>query len=141
MTKKRYEIGEFAGYVGLSAYTLRYYENQKLIIPHRDENNRRYYTDQDVKWVGFLLHLKGTGMTIGEIKNYVELRALGDETIEQRKELLTTVQKNVVNQINELQSNLTVINHKIDWYSGKLDNTISQSEDFEEYLKRFEIND
>ncbi|WP_333583025.1 MerR family DNA-binding transcriptional regulator [Lactobacillus acetotolerans] len=31
--EKKYKISEFAHLVGLSPYTLRYYENEKLITP------------------------------------------------------------------------------------------------------------
>ena len=57
-----YSIGEFSKMIGLPVSTLRYYENEGLLKPDRDENNLRVYTDQDLKWVTFLLHLKGTGM-------------------------------------------------------------------------------
>lgn len=67
MDEKHYSIGEFASMTGLSTYTLRYYEQEDLIVPKRDENNRRYYTMLDLKWIGFLLHLKGTGMTMNQI--------------------------------------------------------------------------
>ena len=70
-----YKIGEFAKLVGLSSFTLRYYEKEGLIKPQRNVSGLRYYTKADIKWVGFLLHLKGTGMRITEIIKYVELRA------------------------------------------------------------------
>lgn len=130
------KIGEFSEKVGLSVFTLRYYEDEGLIRPQRDENNRRYYTDQDVRWLMFVLHLKGTGMTMEEIQQYIKLRAIGDSTISERKELLKKVSQRAKNEIKELQANLRVINHKIDWYSGKLDSTISDSESFKEYLER-----
>ncbi|KRN78222.1 transcriptional regulator [Fructilactobacillus lindneri DSM 20690 = JCM 11027] len=120
----------------MSPYTLRYYEREGLIIPQRDKNDRRYYTKQDIGWIGFLLHLKGTGMSMNEIKKYVELRAQGDNTISQRKELLQQVQTNSLSRINEMKMHLEVLNHKIDWYEGKLDHSIS--EEFADYLKRFE---
>ncbi len=130
------KIGEFSEKVGLSVFTLRYYEDEGLIRPQRDENNRRYYTDQDARWLMFVLHLKGTGMTVEEIQQYIKLRAIGDSTILERKELLKKVSQRAKNEIKELQANLRVINHKIDWYSGKLDSTISDSESFKEYLER-----
>ncbi|CAM2746408.1 MerR family transcriptional regulator [Fructilactobacillus fructivorans] len=135
---KKYSIGEFSKVVGLTSYTLRYYEREGLIIPNRDKNGRRYYTEQDISWIGFLLHLKGTGMSMNEIEEYIKLRAQGDSTIEQRKDLLKRVRKNSLSQIDEMKMHLKVLSHKIDWYEGKLDHTISDSEGFSEYLKRFE---
>ena len=131
----KYSIGKFATKVGLTTYTLRYYDKQKLIIPKRDENNRRYYDDEDVKWIGFILHLKGTGMLMTEIQEYVELRKQGYSTINQRKQLLQSVRKRSIAEINERTSHLKILSLKIDWYDGKLKYKVN--ENFEEYIKQF----
>lgn len=137
MAEKQYKIGEFGRTVGLSSFTLRYYEDEGLIKPHRDENGQRYYLEQDIRWLQFLLHLKSTGMTMAELKQYVSWRAEGDDTIEQRMELLKQVKQDAEDKIREVQNSLSIVNHKIDWYSGKLDDSIDEDEDFEQYLKRF----
>lgn len=136
-TNRRYRIGEFAKSVGLSTYTLRYYEDQGLIKSHRDEVGIRYYTDLDIRWVGFILHLKGTGMRLNELKRYVTLRAQGDATIPERREMLQKTKDDAEADIAELQMHLQVLRHKIDWYDGKLDQTIADSESFHDYLQRF----
>lgn len=135
---KKYKIGEFARIVGLSSYTLRYYENEGLIVSQRDENGSRFYTDEDIKWLGFLLHLKGTGMKINDLKTYVHWRAQGDQTIEQRRNLLQRVKEDSEAEIREREASLAVLRHKINWYDGKLDHSIDQDESFEAYLQRFE---
>ncbi|KRL59623.1 MerR family transcriptional regulator [Latilactobacillus fuchuensis] len=138
MAEQQYKIGEFGKLVGLSTYTLRYYEEQGLIKPHRDANDVRYFTLEDVKWVGFILHLKGTGMRINELKLYVQLRAQGDSTIKQRRDLLQKTRADAEAEMAELKAHLTVLSHKIDWYDGKVDRTINEDESFENYLQRFD---
>lgn len=138
MAQEQYKIGEFAKLVGLSTYTLRYYEDQGLIMPQRDAAGVRFYTLEDVKWVGFILHLKGTGMRITELKQYVALRAQGDVTIEARKALLQKTKAQAEAELAERQANLQILTRKIDWYDGKLDQSIDQAESFEMYLQRFE---
>ena len=139
MAQEQYKIGEFAKLVGLSTYTLRYYEDQGLIMPQRDASGVRFYTLEDViKWVGFILHLKGTGMRITELKQYVALRAQGDATIEARKALLQKAKAQAEAELAERQANLQILTRKIDWYDGKLDRSIDQVESFETYLQRFE---
>lgn len=58
MAETIYKIGAFSKKVGLPNSTLRYYEDEGLIKPHYDDNGQRYYTDADIKWIGFILHLK-----------------------------------------------------------------------------------
>lgn len=139
-TEKKYRIGEFSAMVGLPSATLRYYESEGLLVPHRDHRDQRYYTEADRDWLKFILHLKGIGMTITELKDYIALRAQGDETIGQRLALLKRVQKNAEKQIMELSNNLSVLNHKINWYEGKQNHQIADDETFAEYLKRIKEN-
>ncbi|WP_461225489.1 MerR family transcriptional regulator [Lacticaseibacillus suihuaensis] len=131
-----YRIGEFAANLGLSSYTLRYYEKEGLVAPHRDANDQRYYTDEDVAWLRFLLHLKGTGMTMAQLREYVRLRAQGDATLTARLTLLQDVQEEAQAQIRALQHNLAVLDDKVAWYQGKLAGTIDAAETFAAYLQR-----
>ncbi|MBU9790372.1 MerR family transcriptional regulator [Lentilactobacillus sp. G22-6] len=52
-----YGIGKFSRIVNISVDTLRYYEKEGLIVPKRDNVNRRQYTDHDVKWIDFIKSL------------------------------------------------------------------------------------
>lgn len=48
-------IKDFATKTGLSIDTLRYYEEEELLIPARNEKNYRVYTEEDYCWVQLLL--------------------------------------------------------------------------------------
>ena len=54
--------------------TLKYYCNEGL-IPNvkRDGNNRRIFDERDVKWIKDLVCLKKCGMSIQEMKEYLDL--------------------------------------------------------------------
>ena len=108
-----YSIGEFAEKTGLSIPTLRYYEQEKLIYSHREENNRRYYDDSDIAWTQFIIRLKKTGMSIKNMQEYADLRYKGDSTIPQRLRLLFF-------QLDELHKQQTEINQHIDFLEKKI---------------------
>ncbi|GEO79577.1 transcriptional regulator [Companilactobacillus mindensis DSM 14500] len=133
--ENKYKIGDFSEIVGLNSPTLRYYEKEGLIKPNRTESGVRYYTEQDAKWVRFLLHLKSTGMTIEQLKRYVKLRAEGDSTINQRIELLEEVRRNFEIQYQQLQDSWMILNDKLDWYKGKVGGHIEDDEQFSDYLQ------
>ncbi|WEV37035.1 MerR family transcriptional regulator [Lactobacillus sp. ESL0677] len=40
---------------------MRYYDEDSLIKPHRLANKQRYYDEDDVNWMRFLMHLKIRG--------------------------------------------------------------------------------
>jgi DNA-binding transcriptional MerR regulator len=134
-TEQHYRIGDFAEITGLTSPTLRYYEKEGLVKPHRSDNGLRYYTDADVSWIKFLLHLKSTGMSIEQLKQYVQWRAEGDSTINKRLDLLKEVRSEFLKKMDDLDHSLTILNDKIDWYAGKSNGDIQDSEDFASYLK------
>ena len=50
-TEPVYTIGIAAKKVGVSVHTLRLYESEGLIIPHKTETNRRLYSDLEIEKV------------------------------------------------------------------------------------------
>ncbi|TLQ17957.1 MerR family transcriptional regulator [Lentilactobacillus parafarraginis] len=111
-----YEIGTFSKLVNISIDTLRYYEKQELIIPKRNSNNRRLYSDQDIHWIDFIKRLKRTGMPIRDIKRYAKLRYQGNSTIDDRLTLLNEQMTRLKVDKNEIQSHIDFLNQKIDTY-------------------------
>lgn len=97
-----YSIGEFSKLVGLSIYTLRFYESEGLIIPARRENGRRVYSEADQEWIHFIKRLKETKMPIKEIQKYAELRATGDATLTPRMKMLAGHRINLKKEIEAL---------------------------------------
>ena len=73
----------------MSYQALKYYCNEGL-VPNvkRDSNNRRVFDEHDVKWIKDLVCLKRCGMSILEMKEYLELCLQGPSTIPQRKQML-----------------------------------------------------
>ena len=73
----------------MSYQALKFYCNEGL-VPNvkRDKNNRRIFDERDVKWIKDLVCLKKCGMSIQEMKEYLELCLQGADTIPQRKKML-----------------------------------------------------
>lgn len=115
-----YSIGEFAKLVGLKEHTLRFYEKEGLIEVSRNEQNIRVYTDAEKDWVAFLLHMKGTGMSLADLKQYTIWRAEGDYTIQERLALLKQQKEKVEIELDNFLYNLEVLNKKIEFYEERL---------------------
>ncbi|AWB93620.1 MerR family transcriptional regulator [Aeromicrobium chenweiae] len=104
---------------GLSVDTLRYYEKEGLTLhrPGRSASGQRRYTEENVRWLGTLVMLRRTGMPIRDIKRFVELyRVEGSEA--DRLAILQAHRVHVLEQLDEVQTHLTAINHKIDYYTA-----------------------
>lgn len=101
--------------------TLKYYCNEGL-VPNvkRDRNNRRVFDEKDVKWIKDLTCLKKCGMSILEMKEYLELCLQGESTIIARKEMLVKKQEALRVSIKELEESAAYIDWKQNFYDEVL---------------------
>jgi DNA-binding transcriptional MerR regulator len=120
-----YSIGEFSEIVGVSEHTLRYYEKEGLIKVNRDENNVRVYSDKDKLWVETLLHLKKSGMSLKDMKQFIMWGYMGDETMEERLALLKNHRKKVAEEFEKIRQSLEFLDTKINFYENELGNCFS----------------
>ncbi|MBI3283587.1 MAG: MerR family transcriptional regulator [Burkholderiales bacterium] len=112
-------IQQAAAATGLSVHTLRYYERIGLLDPvPRLVNSHRLFRAEDLRWIGFLLKLRSTGLPVRDMLHYAELRRQGDtpESVSARKALLEQHTQSVEQTLAELQSNLAVLHKKIAMY-------------------------
>lgn len=100
---------------------MKFYCNKGL-IPNvkRDNNNRRIFDERDVKWIKDLSCLKKCGMSIQEMKDYLELCLQGESTIPERKELLMKKQAALRDSIKELEDSIAYIDWKQNFYDEVL---------------------
>ena len=108
-----YTISQIAQKMGVSVYTLRYYDKEGLLPFVERVNGRRVFKDSDFSWLRMISCLKNTGMPLKEIRQYMELCQLGDASLLQRQEIILKQKKSIEDQIHFLQENLKVI-HAID---------------------------
>ena len=105
----------------LTYQTLKFYCNEEL-IPNvkRDKNNRRIFDERNLKWIKDLVCLKKCGMSIQEMKAYLDLCLEGASTIPQRKEMLARKQEALRLSIQELEDSVAYIDWKQNFYDEVL---------------------
>ena len=110
-------VGEAADRVGLTTYTLRWYEQEGLVAPvGRDSAGRRRYTAGDVNWLFLLTRLRRTGMPVRDMRRYAELARQGDSTLGARRALFEAHRARVLERMADLEEDLKVLDYKIDAY-------------------------
>jgi len=71
-------IGELANLLALNPKTIRYYEQIGLLPkPQRSETGYRLYKPKDKERLGFIKSAQQTGLSLGEIKEILNLRDNG----------------------------------------------------------------
>lgn len=116
-----YRIGELSKLIGLSEHTLRYYEKEGLVVPERDKNNIRSYSEHNKLWAEFILHMKETGMSLEDLKKYTQLWESGEEGTEEMIEILTDHREKVKHQLEIFKKNLDLLDTKIEFYQSSLE--------------------
>ncbi|MDL4771356.1 MULTISPECIES: MerR family transcriptional regulator [Thermomonosporaceae] len=116
-----YSPAETAEKSGFSIDTLRYYEKIGLLSGiARNSSGRRVFSDDDLRWLGMLQCLRGTGMPIAEMLRYSELARGGGGTVQERLAILQEHDRRVEEQIARLQDQQRQIQWKIDLYRGEV---------------------
>lgn len=111
-----YTIGEMAKRLGVPASTLRYYDKEGLLpFVERSSSGIRMFKDADFEWLQIIGCLKKTGMSLSDIKRFIEMAMQGDGTIDERLELIKQQKRSVKEQIEELTSTLEILDFK-EWY-------------------------
>lgn len=112
-----YTISQAAEKVGLTAHTLRFYDKEGLLpFVQKSASGIRVFTQKDLEWLVLIECLKGTGMSIREIKQYIDWLAAGDSTLTERLELFRRQKRRLETQMAELQQYMDKINYKIAFY-------------------------
>ncbi len=115
------KIAEVSEKYGLSVDTLRYYERVGLIPPvHRNEGGIRDYDELDLQRVDFIKCMRGAGLPVEVLIDYMGLVQQGDKTIDARKEMLIEQRDLLVAKMEEMQKTLDRLDYKIEVYEKAL---------------------
>jgi DNA-binding transcriptional MerR regulator len=119
-----FTIRTMAERCGMTAHTLRYYERVGLIQPvGRARNGHRRYSEADAAWLHFLHCMRATNMPIREMQRYAAMRAMGQATLEQRRQLLEDHQAVIGAKIAALERAHALLTNKIASYRKIEDRT------------------
>lgn len=114
----RYSIGQAAKISGLTAHTLRFYEKEGLLpFVQKTGSGLRVFSDNDMGWLEMIECLKGVGMPLKDIKQYIDWFREGDSTLQQRLDMFEQQRERLEAQMTQLQKYMNKINYKIGLYT------------------------
>ncbi|WP_434434047.1 MerR family transcriptional regulator [Lactiplantibacillus paraplantarum] len=111
-------IHDVAKRTGLTTYTLRYYAKEGLFDFVTRSSNKigtRLFKESDLEFIYLIKCLKNAGLTIKEIKTFVDWTMAGDATISKRRAMFQERRTALQKQLAELQATLDVVDYKC-WY-------------------------
>ena len=118
----RYTVKEVSELTGLSAYTIRYYENSRLIPSvDRTDGNIRMFSEYALSWLRLVHCLRATGLPIDQVRHYIRMCEQGDSTIPERAEMIFRQEESLRRQLESLQQQFEVLKYKKEYYKRLLE--------------------
>ncbi len=110
------KIKEVSEKYNLSADNLRYYEKLGLIDNVNKISGVRNYNEEDCSRIEFIICMKHAGLSLEDIKIFINLNKEGDKTISKRLEILKNQKIILENEIKKKKETLDYLNYKINLY-------------------------
>ena len=117
-----YTIGEVSKMMNISVSTLRYYDSVGLLINvSRNESGNRVFDSKDINSLILIECLKASGMKIKEIKEFIDLCLLGNDSLKDRLEFFKKQEQVIDQEIKKLENSMKMINFKQWYYSTAIE--------------------
>jgi DNA-binding transcriptional MerR regulator len=112
-----YTVKEVAKLLDLTEHTVRFYTDKGLVPTlKRDKNNNRLFDEESINWLTGVKYLKQCGMTVEDIKTYVDLCLKGDSTIQERYEIILKQKEIAEAQLEEAKRTVKYMDEKASHY-------------------------
>lgn len=117
----KYTVKEVAGKLGMTTYTVRYYDNAGLIPDvGRTGGNIRMFSDYSLAWLQLIHCLRTTGLPIDKVRHYIKMCLKGESTIPERAELIFKQEKVLRDQLKLLKKQMDILAYKKQHYQELL---------------------
>ena len=111
-----YSIGEVASATNIAISTLRYYDREGMFPGmERSSGGIRKFSEKEVNTVKVIECLKATGMSIKDIRNFLDWCQEGDTSLEKRRNMFYERLEEVNKQMEALQQTMNTVKYKC-WY-------------------------
>lgn len=111
-----YTVGEMAKVLDIPASTLRYYDKEGLLpFVERSKGGIRMFTEKDYEWLKVIECLKKSGLSIKEIRAFIDMTSRGDDSLRERFDLFDSRRRTVEKQIEDMRKTLALLEFKC-WY-------------------------
>ena len=112
-----YTVGEMAKILGVPPSTLRYYDKEGLLpFVERSSGGIRMFTEKDHEWLKVIECLKQSGLSIKDIRSFIDMAMQGDEaSLKKRLTLFQARREAVKKQIEDMRETLELLEFKC-WY-------------------------
>lgn len=136
-----YSIQDISKKTGLTISTLRYYDKEGLFLNlERKESNYRVFTELELETLKIIACFKKAGLSISEIRKYMELIKKGDDTLKERLDIMVHQKEALEKQKKEIEESVSCVEWKISYYEQALQDG-TEKYVHEKFLKEKGLNE
>lgn len=136
-----YSIQDISKKTGLTISTLRYYDKEGLFLNlERKESNYRVFTELELETLKIIACFKKAGLSISEIRKYMELIQKGDVTLKERLDIMAHQKEALEKQKKEIEESIACVEWKISYYEQALQDG-TEKYVHEKFLKEKGLNE
>lgn len=112
-----YTVKEVSKILELTEHTVRFYTDKGLVPSiKRDKNNNRLFDQESINWLIGVKYLKQVGMSVEDMKSYVNLCLEGNSTIQERYEIIMKQKEIAQAQLDEAKRTVKYMKEKASHY-------------------------
>lgn len=119
-TEHTYTIKEAAALTGLPASTLRYYESMGVFaaVERGDTSGHRVYSEADMNVLMSVSCLNAIGMSVSDIRKYIENGALGPEAASEQLAMLREQKARLAREAEQIAVRRRYVDIKLDYWNA-----------------------
>lgn len=108
-----YTVKQISDKFNISVHTIRFYDDQGLFPDvSRDHHGTRLFKEENLDWLSLVLCLRNTGMSVADIKHYIDLCKKGESTVSERYTIIMNQKKKAEADLQEMQGRLDLLRMK-----------------------------
>jgi DNA-binding transcriptional MerR regulator len=108
-----FTVKQLSEKLNISTHTIRFYDDQGLFPDvTRDIHGTRLFTENNLDWIYLVLCLRNTGMSVADVRHYIDLCQEGEATVQERYNIIMDQKKKAEADLKEMQKRLDVLNKK-----------------------------
>ena len=89
------------------------FENQGFFDEVKQINGKKIYEEKDIQKLSFLMTLKNVGMSIQDMKKYIQYISEGDSTLSQTIDMLTRYRQALLEKAHTCYISIGILNYFI----------------------------
>jgi DNA-binding transcriptional MerR regulator len=135
-----YTVKDVSKLLELTEHTVRYYTDKGLVPSvQRDQNNKRLFDEESINWLIGVKYLKQCGMSVDDIKSYVDLCLEGRSTIQERYEIIMKQKAIAQAQLEEANKRAKYMEEKANHYQEIIKGAILDDTNPGKWLKEMKV--